>query len=248
MKKNKRVTQWLFVTLIMFVHAAVLFTGDTGKIAGQIVDAETNEPLPGANIEVEGTVLGAASDLSGEYFIINIPPGIYDLRVSYMGYQSEVRNLVRILVDKTTRLDFNLTPQVLEGQEVVVVAYKEDAIEMDLTATKQTYEVDEIQSLPGMTDIIDLQADVDGGHFRGGRTGEAIYLIGGAAIVNPLDNSRAFAPMTIGLEQVEVYTSGFSAEYGNVQSGVINIVTKEGRSDKWETHIDASTTNSYYKT
>ncbi len=101
-----------------------------------------------------------------------------------------------------------------------------------------------------MTDIgsvLSLQADVVGDHFRGGRSGEAIYLVGGASIVNPLNNQRSFDPITTGLEQVEVYTSGFSAEYGNVQSGVVNMIPKEGK-DKWRTRLEVASTNSYYKT
>ena len=258
-----KITQLLLILIIVFSLSVILFAGQTGKIAGKVIDKETGAALAGANViishqwindlevRIEGYMIGAATDLNGEYFIINIPPGVYTVRTTYIGYKHEAMTRVKVLVDKTTRVDFYLAQQILAGEEVVVTAYKPESVEIDLTATKQNYDVNEIVSLPGMndiTDIIDLQADVDGGHFRGGRSGEALYLIEGSAIVNPLFNNRAFAPLIIGLEQVEVYTSGFSAEYGNVQSGVINMVAREGRSDKWETHIDASATNAFYKT
>ncbi len=241
----------LLAVFLVFLAACPVFAGETGKIAGKVIDKTSGEPLPGANIVLEGTNLGAASDVNGDYFIINVPPGLHRVRASFVGYQTEIQQDVRVQVDRTTPLNFALSEEAISAEEVVVVAYRPETVEQDLTATKQTYDVAEIEDLPGINDvgdIINLQADVSDGHFRGGRAGEAVYLINGASLRNPLSNSTAFEPLTIGLQQVEVYTSGFSAEYGNVQSGVINMVAKEGRSDKWETTIDASTTNSYYKT
>ena len=226
---------------------ALLFVGETGKIAGRVIAKRTGEPLPGANIVLVGTNRGAATDVNGDYFIINLPPGVYQVRAGFVGYQTEIRSEVRVIVDKTTRVDFSLNEEAIAGQEVVVVAYRPETVEKDLTTTRTTYDVDDITDLAGINDvgdIISLQADVVDGHFRGGRTGEAVYLVNGATLINPLSNSQAFEPLAIGLQRVEVYTSGFSAEYGNVQSGVINMVAKEGRQDEWETFLDVATTNS----
>jgi len=248
----------LLTTAGMF---GVLIGGNTGKIAGKISDAQTGEPLIGANIIVESiwvddkevaleNTTGASTDLEGFYFIINIRPGLYSVRVSYIGYLDQVMTRVQVDIDKTTRLDYQLTEQLMETEEIVVTAYTQKTVEKDLTATKQVYNVAEVQSIAGVADISDilnLQADVVDDHFRGGRVGESSYLLGGAAIVNPLTNDRAFRPIVTGLEQVEVYTSGFSAEYGNAQSGVVNMVTKEG-SNRWTSRAEYSTTLPYYKT
>lgn len=254
-------------TLLLFSFWTILtlnlYAGETGKIAGRITDFETGEPLAFANLSIiskwiDGVEnkfdkhIGAASDINGEYFLLNISPGEYNLKVSYIGYYDEIRTKVSINVDKTTRIDFSLKSKALNVTgDVVVTAFSADKAERDLTATKSSYDLSKIESLPGVNDIGDilsLQADVSDGHFRGGRSGESLYLIGGNSIVNPLNNSRAFNPMSIAFEQVEVYTSGFSAEYGNVQSGVINMITKEGNSSKWQTRIDVASTNEYYKT
>lgn len=238
---------FMFITCILFPTG--LFAGITGKISGKVIDKNTEEPLLGVNIVIEGTTMGAATNEDGEYFVINIPPGRYNVKALYIGYAIKSITDVLVNVDRTTRLDFELETTVLKGEEVIVSAYRPDVLEPDLTATRQTYDVGEIESLPGINDIEDiiyLQADVDGGHFRGGRSGEAIYLVAGAEITNPLTRARTFAPITIGLEQVEVYTSGFSAEYGNVQSGIINIVPKEGGRN-WKTEFELSGTNPYYK-
>ncbi|MBD3376580.1 TonB-dependent receptor [candidate division KSB1 bacterium] len=238
-----------FVLLFVLCSTTWLGAGITGKIAGTIIDKESGETLPGSNVQIVGTTLGAAADLNGEYFIINIPPGEYTIRASMMGFITQEKTNVKVFVDKTTRINFDMEPKVLEGEEVTISAYRPDVVEKDLTATKRSYDVEQILSLPGVQDvddIVDLQADVDGGHFRGGRSGEAIYLVGGAEINNPLTGSTTFNPIALALEQVEVYTSGFSAEYGNVQSGVINMVPKES-GPTWETRVEVSSTNSRYK-
>jgi outer membrane receptor protein involved in Fe transport len=250
----------LIVGLIVLMTMA-LFAGETGKISGVVRDAETGEVLPGANVIIRSiagenrdiplpTPLGAATDMDGLYFIINIPPGRYNVSASFMGYQEAIQTKVQVRVDKTTPLDFALNIQSLEGEEVVVTAYKANTVEVDLTATKQTYTIDEVQSVAGVADISDilqLQADVVDDHFRGGRVGESLYLISGSTIVNPLNNRRAFSPIVTGLQEVEVYTSGFSAEYGNAQSGVVNMVTKEGGAT-WQTRAEVSSYLPYYKT
>ncbi|MBN2600482.1 MAG: carboxypeptidase-like regulatory domain-containing protein, partial [Candidatus Marinimicrobia bacterium] len=253
-------TGLLFFISLAFLLCTGLFAGETGKIAGLVTDADTEAPLIGANIVItavwvngdEQTVefsQGAASDLDGRYFILNIRPGTYSLKVNFMGYGTQVRTQVIVYVDKTTTVDFELKCQALEGETVTVIAQKPNAVEVDLTATKQVYQVSDVQSIAGIADIADiiaLQADVVDDHFRGGREGESRYLLGGGSIVNPLNNSRAFKPIVSGLEQVEVYTSGFSAEYGNAQSGIINMVAKEGR-NRWESQLEFSATVPYYK-
>ncbi|TFG99254.1 MAG: TonB-dependent receptor, partial [Calditrichales bacterium] len=248
------------ICFFSFLIFSVLSAGVTGKIAGLVTDVETKEPLAGANVIVESiwqgdieikldVPLGASVDIDGSYFILNLRPGVYNLRVNYVGYVDEIKTKIQVFVDKTTRVDYELKQQLLETEEIVVTAFTERTVEKDLTATKQVYNVSDVQSIAGVqdiSDILELQADVVDDHFRGGRLGESTYLIGGASIVNPLNNSRAFSPIVTGLEQVEVYTSGFSAEYGNAQSGVVNMVTKEG-TNKWLSRVEYSSTLPYYK-
>ena len=251
---------FLLIPVLAVLLPQWVYGGITGKIAGIVVDAKTGEPLPGANVIVSKVWLGdrevdmrfptgAAADMDGHYFILNLQPGFYTVRASFIGYNQEVRTRVHVRIDKTTRLDFRMRLVALTGEEVVVTAYRPEKVEVDLTATKLTYDVEDVMSIAGVqdvSDILELQADVVDDHFRGGRLGESTYLIGGAAIVNPLNNRRAFRPIVTGLEQVEVYTSGFSAEYGNAQSGVVNMVAKEG-TQKWSSRVEYSTTLPYYK-
>ncbi len=257
----RKTFHFVFIFILLVGQFTTVFAGETGKIAGKVTDKTTKEALFGANIMIiskwEGGVerkiaelRGASSDFEGDYFILNVAPGLYSVRATYVGYKQEIRTEVQVDVDKTTVVDFALTSDVIEGQEVVVTAYSAKRVEKDITATKNVYNVADVQSTAGVasvSDILELQADVIDDHFRGGRVGQSTYLINGASIVNPLSNQRSFSPMVTGLQQVEVYTSGFSAEYGNAQSGVVNMVGKEG-GETWETRFEASTTPPYYKT
>ncbi|WP_072715192.1 TonB-dependent receptor [Rhodothermus profundi] len=210
----------------------------TGKIAGYVRDADTGDPLPGVNVVIVGTTLGSATDVEGHYVILNVPPGVYAVRASFIGYQEVTQTGVVVNSGRTTELNFELQETFLEiGREVVVVAER-PVIDPERVASSEIIRPDDVAlSVPGiydLADVFDLTVDVSEGHFRGGRIGEEIYLLNGINIVNPLNNSRAFQPPTIALEEVEIITGGFPAEYGNAQSGVVNIVLREGNGEKWQ--------------
>lgn len=233
----------LFTALATLLAVSTLHAQNVGKIAGAVTEAETGESLPGANILIVGTTKGAAADANGDYFILNVPPGRYELRASMIGYQP--MKVVDVIVNagRTTTIDFKLVSEILEGEEVVIVAVRPD-IERDKTSTSAIVRFEDVQTLPGVRDISDvlnLAADVSDGHFRGGRVGEEYYTLQGMGIVNPLDRSSAFLPIMSGVEEVEVITSGFGAQYGNAQSGVVNISMKEGDRNAWHTRVESRT-------
>ncbi len=231
----------LFAGLLTLLWLGTLSAQNVGKIAGTVTEAKTGDPLPGANVVIVGTRMGAAADINGEYFILNIPPGKYELRTSIIGF--EAMKVVNVIVNagRTTDIDFKLVEETLELGEVVVQAVRPD-VERDKTSTSAIARFEEVQMLPGIRDIgdvINLAADVIDGHFRGGREGEEYYTLQGLGIVNPLDRSTAFQPIMSGVEEVEVITSGFGAQYGNAQSGVVNISMKEGDSQVWRTRFES---------
>ncbi|MDZ7372613.1 MAG: TonB-dependent receptor [candidate division KSB1 bacterium] len=231
---------WFLAGGIAAFPLGVGLAQSVGKIAGTVRDAQTGEPLPGANVVIVGTTMGAAADEQGDYFILSVPPGRYEVRASMMGYESV--SVVDVIVNagRTTRVDFRLAQRVLELREVVIQAVRPD-VERDKTSTSAILRFDEVEMLPGVrniADVINLTADVVDGHFRGGRTGEEYYILQGLGIVNPLDRSAAFLPIMSAVEEVEVITSGFGAQYGNAQSGVVNISMKEGDPRTWRTRVE----------
>ncbi len=102
---------------ILIIPAAVFAQG---RIVGQVIDATTGEALPGANVVVENTTYGDATDLGGNYTISNVPSGPQTLTVNYMGFES-VSETVSVQTGMTVRQDFELNPMLLEGEEVIYV-------------------------------------------------------------------------------------------------------------------------------
>ena len=212
----------------------IAFAGTTGKIAGRIVDADTNDPLPSVNVVVLNTTLGATTDLNGEYFILNLPPGAYSLKASMVGYKEVLVQRVVVQTDLTSKLDFRLKPTVLEaGEEIIVVAEK-PLIERDVTASRVTTSAENLARMPvdQMQEILALTAGAveENGtlHVRGGRGQEVAYLIDGAVVADPLSGTFDSDIPELALQEVSVQTGGFGAEYGSAQSGIVNMVLKEG--------------------
>jgi len=203
--------------------------GTTGKVSGRITDSSTGEPISLVNIVVEGTTRGAASDLDGYYFIINLAPGTYNVVASALGYATQNLTNVRITVDKTTPLDIELTPEAIQGEEVTVVAQR-PAVEKDRTfATASVGEADlQIMPVNAVNEVVEIQAGIVDGHFRGGRSGEVVYLIDGIPVQDVYDNSQATSVSQDVVKELQVITGTFNAEYGQAMSGVVNMITKEG--------------------
>src|SRR4030067_3856585 len=134
----------LYLFLLLILSAAVIFPGQTGKIAGTVKDKNTGEPLIGVNIFIENTSLGAASDINGDYFIVNIPPGEYTVVASMIGYQSMKVTKVFVTADKTTNISFELDVQRLELNEEVVVTAERLIIRKDLTSSELSVTSSEI--------------------------------------------------------------------------------------------------------
>jgi outer membrane receptor protein involved in Fe transport len=230
MKKRQGI---LFITLLTVAFGAALFGQTTGKISGKVLDAANGEPLVGANVMVEGTTFGAVVETDGSFYIINIPPGAYDLRVQYMGYTPKIVTGLKVSVNRTTEQVVRLNQTVLEGKAVVVEADK-ISIKKDQTSSIRNVSSDEMKSLPVQSadGVVAMQAGVVGGHFRGGRAGEVSYMIDGMQVDNAFSQDRGHAVDVDkdAIEDMEVITGTFNAEYGNAMSGVVNYVTKTGAS------------------
>ncbi len=230
----------VLVVVMMLLGGGRLSSQTMGKVSGTIVDRDTKEPLVGCNVVIDGTRLGATSDVDGTFFILNVVPGEYDLEASMIGYQKVRLEKVVVNSGRTTTANFTLSSTTLEQGVVEVVATRPD-VQPEKTSTSEIVRPDDVKMVAGMrdvTDVIGLASDVTDGHFRGGRTGEEFYTLQGMGIVNPFDATSAFVPILSAVEEVEVITSGFGAQYGNAQSGVVNITMKEGKSDKWTTTVD----------
>jgi outer membrane receptor for ferrienterochelin and colicin len=214
----------------------LLNAGTTGKLAGKLTEAGTSEPLIGANIILEGTSLGAASNVNGDFVVLNIPPGTYTAKISSIGYKSILVENIQIVVDRTTNLSYSLQSTSLEIDEVVVTA-RTPLVQPDLTSSISVMTRDEIEELPvaSFTELLQLQAGVVGSgsnlHVRGGRSNEVAYMVDGMYVTDPLLGGLATQIGNDAIQEMSLLSGTFNAEYGNALSGVVNIVTRDGSED-----------------
>lgn len=230
--RNRR--EMLFVlVLLFFVCVSQTMAQTTGKISGTVKDAENGSPLIGANVILDGTSFGAATGLDGSFFIINIPPGIYNAKISMMGYETQLIANLKVSVNRTSGLNAELRATVLETGEVVVVQADKISVKKDQTGSIRNVSSSDIEMLPVESTgaVVNMQAGVVQGRFRGGRTGEVSYMIDGMQVDNALDRGRGIDLDVDAVSDLEVITGTFNAEYGRAMSGIVNAVSKEGSNE-----------------
>ncbi len=237
-------TKRFFLVAIALLVPAMLFAQATGKIAGKVIDKETGDPLPGANVVLVGTTLGAATNVNGEFYILGVPPGRHDLQANFIGYNKLTVKDVRAVAGLTEEIDFELSSEALFVEELVVIAEKK-VFEKNATNTIRVVDADQINQLPirGATSAVSIQAGVvvnegSGGvgdnatvNIRGGRGNETAYYVDGVLQNDVLYGTNSGQVSNDAIEQVSMQVGGFEAKYGQAQSGVINITTKSGRSN-----------------
>ena len=227
----------LLVLAFLLIEINMTFAAG-GKIAGTIRDAKTSEALIGANVIIEGTTIGAASGTNGYYVILNVPPGTYKLKVSMIGYAAVVIEDVKVNIDQTTNLDVLLTPESIQTQEVVVVA-QAPIVQQDVSSSRANISVAEIENLPVATvqNVITLQAGIisgaNGPLIRGGGADQTAFVLDGITLRDERNNIPYTGISFTSIQELQVQTGGFNAEYGNIRSGLINVVTKEGSKNRY---------------
>ncbi len=223
----------LFTGILLFY--APLNAGTSGKISGKITDRETGDPLPGANIVVVGTSRGAAAGINGTFTILDVSPGIYTLKASFIGYRNvEVQN-VRVTVDLTTNQNFEMPSQAIEGEDVIIIAER-PLIDPNATNEVHVKRAEDIENMPirGYQNIVATEAGVvqvgNNLHIRGSRAEEVAYYVDGVYINNAFTLARTGDVINNSIEEISFQAGGFGAEYGSANAGVINTTTKIGGS------------------
>jgi len=225
---------------LVVLFPCFLLASTVGKITGICTDKETGNPLMGVNIVLKGTMYGAASGADGRYFILNVPPGLYDVEASYIGYAKMTVQNVRVTVDITTDVNFPLETETIRGREVIVIAER-PIIEAKATNERRVVRAEDLENLP-MREVQNIAALQTGAvkvgnqlHIRGGRVEEVAYYVDGVYQVNDYNRqtrAQAGEISSSAIEEMSYQAGGFDAEYGNATSGLINLSTKIG-SEKW---------------
>ena len=212
----------------------------SGKIVGLVSDADNGQPLIGCSIFIENLMLGDATDNDGNYLILNVPSGKHTVKAQMVGYNTHVIEDVSVSSGLTVTLDFKLTSETIEMQEVTVTSYKIPPVQKDLTSKLQGRTAEEISQIPITTvkDVLVQQAGItrqiltrdvsslpvfgqfatvptDGLHFRGGRENEAAYLFDGINVGDALWGDFNVDQMgELLISSMETFTGTFAPQYG----------------------------------
>jgi|GEM_PF-187686 len=227
----------------------------TGTLAGKIT-GDDGKPVRGATIKILGTspARGAVSKEDGSFLIAGIRADLYDIQISSVGFQTQTRQNVRISVDQTTTLNVKLSTRAV-GVDTVVVTASKDIIRPENAGKLTTISGEDMNRLArtNIQGAVALSsgvttAGVNGFSIRGGRANETSIRVDGVEVSDPFSGgfgstSAGYYPTvsTLAVQEVQIISSGFDAEYGDVLSGVVNSVTRNGRSDRYEGTVNFRT-------
>src|SRR5690554_38056 len=234
---------YLLGLVLLFSTSSVLAQVGSGTLKGKLTDAETGEALPFVNIVLQSgdqQVAGGATDFDGEYTITPIPPGAYNVLVSYVGYNAKQIQNVRINNARITFLNIPLDAGV-KLEEIEVVEYTVPLIDRDGGSSGGTVTRENISRMPGRSatsiaaTVGGVQESTDGGiSIRGAREENTYYYIDGIKV-------RGSSNLLKGaIEEVSVITGGIPANYGDATGGIIAITTR-GATSKYFGSIDVLT-------
>lgn len=205
----------------------------SGKINGFVKDTN-GEPLPGVNVVIDGTLQGTAAQADGFFQILNVKPGTYTLKATYIGFSQVLIENVVVNVNQTTEINITMREQTVEGEEIVVIAER-PVVQKDVASSQSNISKESLDALPitSVTSAVGLQAGVQGLSVRGSGSDEVSFNLNGFTLRSERSNSPFTGISITSIENVQVQTGGFSAEYGNLRSGLVNVTSKEGNRDRY---------------
>jgi hypothetical protein len=228
--------------LLLFFLACLAARADaqtTGSIVGRVLDAANEQPLAGVDITLDRLPHRATTNAQGHFVIGSVPAGERVLRVEFIGYKPLILERLRIPAGRSIELRLMLERAPVEVEPVVVRADRVRLIEPEVTTSHEVIIGRELRELPvdEIDKVLELTAGVSGGHFRGGRIGQELYVIDGIPLKNQLEASESGFTLELSptaLDEIDVVTGGFGAQFGSALSGVVSYTTRRGNPDRWE--------------
>ncbi len=218
----------------LFFLASIGLYAQLGSLSGTITDANTGEPLFGANIVLVGTYKGASTDFDGNFVINDIKPRDYQVKVQYIGYETKLYNGISIAPNQSKTLNVTLKPQTESLKEVTVVGRKSQ-VNLELAASEVSIKADDIEDMNArdVQEVLQMQAGVlktqDGLQIRGARVYETEYIVDGISAQDPLAGTGFGVDVSSGaVANIDLITGGAGAEYGGGSSGVVSTKIREG--------------------
>ena len=217
-----------------------------GSILGRVVDAETGAPLQGVSVQVIGTARATLTAADGRFLLVAVPPGERVLRFEQLGYRAVELERVAVRAGRPAelRIEMSAAPIALPGVEATADRIR--LVEPNVSTTRDIVVARELRELPidRIEEAVELTPGVSGGHFRGGRIGQEVHVIDGLEVKNQFESAAQGLGLELSptsLEEVEVVTGGFGAQYGSALSGVVSYVTRRGDRERWNGRVAIST-------
>ncbi len=246
----------LFAILaLMFTSALAQENISTGTIKGTVLDRDIKTPLAGANVLIMSTQLGAGADVDGNFTLANVPVGSYTLRFSYIGYETQSKTDVIVKSQRITSIDVEMMPSPVESEGVTVNAGYFTALE-ELPLSAVNFSAEEIRRAPGaagdisriisgLPSLAKTNDERNSLIVRGGSPSENSFYVDNIEIPNinhfP-DQGSSGGPIGLlnvdFIRDVNFYTGGFSAQYGDRLSSVMDISLREGNRDEVDAQLD----------
>ena len=239
--------------VLIFTIITTMVSAQTGSIRGFVYDKETGEPLMLTNVVLENTLIGTTTDVNGYFVLSKIKTGSYNIKVTLLGYETYIAP-IKIEKNKVLALKVDLNPSATELQTVEIQG-KQEVVRTESHVSIEKITSKDIQQMPsigGQADLAQYIQVLPGVVFSGDQGGQ-LYIRGGSAIHNKvlLDGMVVYNPFhSIGLFSVfetdiirnaDIYTGGFSAQYGGRISSVMDITTKDGNKKHFSGKLAAST-------
>ncbi len=226
------------VSVCVLALVSPVYGGVSGVIAGKIFDAG-GTAIPGVTITVIGQDVAATrvdtTSLNGLYRMPELPPGIYTVQAEIMGMQSMQRQNVRVSLNNTTRVNFTMEMETLAVFMDVVASA--ELMSVKSATVKTTLERSVTERMPGSDDLFSafsMAGGITGGgnvRVHGGAQTDNLYLFDGVDTTDPLTSTFGANLNADAIQEVEVQTGGFQAEYGRSMGGIVNAVTRSGSND-----------------
>lgn len=249
--------RFIFCGILAIVVSGFIGAGEVSAqeaiVRGFVYEESTGEPVMFSNVYFLNSTFGASTDINGYFSITRIPPGRYEMVVTYLGYDT-LTTILNLKAGDVVNKKFNLVQSSVSLQTVNITAEKVES----LTETKTSVInitpkiLKRLPSIGGQSDLAQYLQVIPGVVFTGDQGGQ-LYIRGGSPIQNKvlLDGMIVYNPFhSIGLFSVfdtdiirnaEVFTGGFSADYGGRISSVMDITTRDGNKNDIRGKVGAST-------
>jgi len=243
----KIIAEILFI-VFLFIQTGLSQTA-TGSISGTVTDS-AGTPQPDVNVKIKGSYKGTVTDADGKYSLKNVNAGEYTVEVSSVGYKTVEYTGIKVKAGQITSLNIELsTTSYVVGEEILVVGER-PLLDLEQTESEHIVTSDDIKGkiVQNLTDVVSMQPGVvtqdNALYIRGGRSDDNSYLLDGVSVQDPLAGTGFGLQFSANaLDEVEVITGGYNAEYGQALSGVVNVKTKSGSYDRYSLGLNYKVDN-----